>query len=105
MKLAQAGGIATPSREDLAMPDRKRRNKASNNDWGNLNDPDAKITKTKAGRTHLRGHGNVFKRLLAPAAGLNLSLIMRRLFRIGKPRRAQEGLGSSRADIPAFCGP
>jgi transposase len=52
-KLAQASGIATPTREDLAKLDRKRKNKGSNDDWVNPNDPDAKITKMKDGRTHL----------------------------------------------------
>jgi transposase len=52
-QLAQASGIATPTREDLAKIDRKRKNKASNDDWHNPNDPDAKITKMKDGRTHL----------------------------------------------------
>ena len=52
-KLAQASGIATPSREDLARIDKKRKNKASNDDWHNPHDPDAKITKMKDGRTHL----------------------------------------------------
>lgn len=51
--LAQQSGIATPTREDLAKLDRKRKNKASNDDWQNPNDPDAKITKMKEGRTHL----------------------------------------------------
>jgi transposase len=51
--LAQASGIATPTREDLAKIDRSRKNKASNDDWHNLHDPDAKITKMKDGRTHL----------------------------------------------------
>jgi len=54
-KLAQASGIATPTREELAKIDRKRKNKASNDDWHNPHDPDAKITKMKDGRTHL-GH-------------------------------------------------
>jgi transposase len=52
-KLAQASGIATPTREDSAKIDRKRKNKARNDDWENPNDPDAKIAKMKAGRTHL----------------------------------------------------
>ena len=33
--------------------DRKRKNKATNEDWENPHDPDAKITKMKDGRTHL----------------------------------------------------
>jgi transposase len=51
--LAEASGIATPTREDLARLDRKRKKKGSNDDWFNPNDPDAKITKMKDGRTHL----------------------------------------------------
>ncbi len=51
--LAKASGIETPTREDLAKIDRKRKNKASNKDWENPNDPDSKITKMKDGRTHL----------------------------------------------------
>lgn len=51
--LAQASGIATPTREDLAKLDKTRKNKASNDDWHNPHDPDARITKMKDGRTHL----------------------------------------------------
>lgn len=52
-RLAEESGIATPTREDLARLDKTRKNKASNDDWENPNDPDAKITKMKDGRTHL----------------------------------------------------
>jgi transposase len=52
-RLAQASGIETPSREDLARLDRKRKKKTSNKDWTNPFDPDAKVTKMKDGRTHL----------------------------------------------------
>jgi len=52
-RLAIESGIETPTREDLAKLDKQRKNKASNNDWENPNDPDAKITKMKDGRTHL----------------------------------------------------
>ena len=51
--LAKASGIATPTQEDLARIDRKRKHKASNDDWHNPHDPDAKITKMKDGSTHL----------------------------------------------------
>ena len=51
--LAKASGIETPTREDLTRLDRKRKKKGSNDDWFNPNDPDAKITKMKDGRTHL----------------------------------------------------
>jgi transposase len=52
-QLAQASGIETPTREDLARLDRKRKKKTSNKDWTNPYDPDAKVTKMKDGRTHL----------------------------------------------------
>jgi transposase len=52
-RLARESGIKTPTREDLARLDRKRKNKASNDDWENPNDPDAKITQMKDGTTHL----------------------------------------------------
>ncbi len=52
-KLAQASGIETPTRTDLARIDRKRKKKGSNDDWTHPHDPDAKITKMKDGRTHL----------------------------------------------------
>ena len=52
-RLAQASGIETPTREDLARLDRKRKKKTSNKDWTNPHDPDAKVTKMKDGRTHL----------------------------------------------------
>ena len=51
--LAQQSGIATPTREDLARVDRKRKKKGSNEEWVNPHDPDARITKMKDGRTHL----------------------------------------------------
>ena len=51
--LAKASGIETPRREDLAKLDRKRKRKGSNAEWMHPNDPDAKITKMKDGRTHL----------------------------------------------------
>jgi transposase len=52
-RLAQASGIETPTRDDLARIDRKRKNKGSNDDWTHPHDPDAKITKMKDHRTHL----------------------------------------------------
>jgi transposase len=51
--LARASGIETPTREDLARLDRSRKNKASNDDWHNPHDPEARIAKMKDGRTHL----------------------------------------------------
>ena len=52
-KLAQASGIETPTRADLARIDRKRKKKGSNDDWTHPHDPDVKITKMKDCRTHL----------------------------------------------------
>src|SRR5882724_7323195 len=51
--LARQSGIATPTREDLARVDRKRKKKGSNQEWVNPYDPDARITKMKSGGTHL----------------------------------------------------
>jgi transposase len=52
-RLAQASGIETPTREDLARLDRKRKKKTSNKDWKHPWDPDARVAKMKDGRTHL----------------------------------------------------
>ena len=52
-RLALESGIETPTREQLAKVDKKRKNKASNKDWKHPHDPDAKVTKMKDGRTHL----------------------------------------------------
>lgn len=52
-RLALESGIETPTREQLAKIDKKRKNKASNKDWKHPYDPDAKVTKMKDGCTHL----------------------------------------------------
>ena len=53
-RLAEASGIATPTRAELARFDRSRKQKkTSNADWTHPHDPDAKIAKMKDGRTHL----------------------------------------------------
>ena len=52
-QVARASGIETPTREDLTKLDRKRPKKGSNKDWVHPNDPEARITKMKDGRTHL----------------------------------------------------
>lgn len=52
-QLAAAAGIETPTREALARFDRRRKKKGTNRDWTHPDDPDAKITKMKDGRTHL----------------------------------------------------
>lgn len=40
-------------------------------------------------RTHLRHHDNILKRLLVHVGGLNLALLMRTIFGVGKPRCLQ----------------
>ena len=52
-QLAQAEGIENPTQEQAARLDRKRKKKASNDDWTNPHDPSARITKMKDGRTKL----------------------------------------------------
>jgi transposase len=51
--LAKESGIQTPTREDLARLDRKRKKKGANDEWVHPQDADARITKMKDGRTHL----------------------------------------------------
>src|ERR1035441_5204973 len=51
--LAKESGMATPTREDLARLDRKRKKRMSNQEWKSPADGDARITKMKDGRTHL----------------------------------------------------
>lgn len=52
-QLAQAEGIEKPTKEQLLRLDRKRKKKTSNDDWTNPNDPSARVTKMKDGRTKL----------------------------------------------------
>ena len=51
--LAEASGMSTPTRAELARFDRKRPKKGSNDDWTHPQDPDATITRMKDGRTRL----------------------------------------------------
>ena len=53
-RLAEAGGIATPTADDLARPDRERKGeRPSNGEWASPTDPEAGIAKPKDGRTRL----------------------------------------------------
>ena len=67
-KLAKASGIGTPTRADLARPDRPRKKKGSNDDWTHPHHPDAKITARERARASARH-----------ASALNLGLWMRML--------------------------
>ena len=53
-RLAEASGIETPTRAELARFDRSRKNKKTSNEaWQSPQDPDAEVAKMKDGRTHL----------------------------------------------------
>jgi transposase len=52
-ELAKKSGIATPTREDLARIDRKRKKKGSNQEWMSATDEDARIARMKDGSTHM----------------------------------------------------
>jgi transposase len=53
-RMAKESGVETPSAEDLARLDRKRKGKKlSNEDWASPIDPEAKIARMKDGTTHL----------------------------------------------------
>src|SRR5665213_1701156 len=51
--LAKASGMETPTREDLARLDRKRKKRTSNKEWKSPIDEDARVAKMKNGSTHL----------------------------------------------------
>ena len=53
MRLAKESGIETPTRQDIAKIDKKRKGKGSNDDWRHPHEPDGGITKMKDGRTHI----------------------------------------------------
>jgi transposase len=53
-------------------------------------------------RTHLRGHANIYKRLLVHAGAFNLGLLMRALVGVGKPRRLQGRLSALLARLARF---
>jgi transposase len=52
-RLAKEAGIENPTDEDLRRFDRKRKKKASNEEWTSATDGDSRIAKMKDGRTHL----------------------------------------------------
>ena len=53
-KLAKKAGLDDPTDDELRQFDRTRtEKKVSNDDWGNPNDPDAKITRMKDGTTRM----------------------------------------------------
>ena len=52
-RLAKASGIETPTREDLARLDRKRKKCTSNQEWKSPTDQDARVAKMNDGSTRL----------------------------------------------------
>lgn len=52
-RLAKEAGIENPTDEQLRRFDRKRKKKASNEDWKSATDGDSRIARMKDGRTHL----------------------------------------------------
>lgn len=99
-RLAKESGMDTPTREDLARLDRKRKNKASNDDWQSPSDPDAKITKMKDGTTHLAhkaehavdlsedGHGVILAVNICDAAAGDTTTLADTLVAAGENLRA-----------------
>jgi transposase len=51
--LMQSEGVQSPTREQMARWDRKRKKKAANREWKSPVDADARIAKMKDGRTHM----------------------------------------------------
>ena len=54
-------------------------------------------------RTHLRGHGNILKRLLIHVAGFNLSLALRKRLGLGTARGLQGLSGQVLAALVRLC--
>jgi transposase len=52
-ELAKQSGVETPTREDLARIDRKRKKKGSNEEWVSSTDADARISRMKDGSRHM----------------------------------------------------
>ena len=52
-RLAEESGIANPSAADLQRMDRKRKKRTSNRDWEHRSDADARVARTKDGRTRM----------------------------------------------------
>ena len=99
-RLAKESGIATPTREDLARLDRKRRHKGSNEEWEHPHDPEARIAKMKDGRTHLAhkveqavdlGSGAVVAVTIQPADRGDTATVMATLAKAGEAIAAVAG--------------
>ena len=52
-RLAEESGMETPRLEDLQRFDRKRKKKTSNEEWTHPSDADARVARTKDGRTRM----------------------------------------------------
>jgi len=105
--LAKESGIETPTREQLAKLDRKRKKKGNNDDWKNPHDPDAQITKMKDGRTHLAHKaehavdldtGAVIAVTLQPATAGDTNTLQETLTQCGEHIREVAGDVESKAE-------
>lgn len=86
--LAKASGIQTPTREQLARLDRKRRKRTSNKEWKSPTDTDARIKKLKDGRTHL---AHKAEHAVDLDTGAVLERVQRNQVRTYIPERQQKG--------------
>ena len=100
-KLAQASGIATPTRDDLAKIDKKRKKKGSNDDWQHPQDPDASITKMKDGRTHL---AHKAEHAVDLECGAIVAVTVQRAD-AGDTQTIQDTLGTALEQLAATVGP
>ena len=104
-RLAQESGIETPTAEDLARLDRKRKGKKlSNQDWVSKSDPEAKIAKMKDGTTHL-AYKRGGRRSKSPAclSGFAASDMLRSA--ISKPRSKPRRRCSNSIVAMRYCKP
>jgi transposase len=74
--LAKASGIETPTREDLARLDRKRKKRTSNQEWMSPADADARIAKMKDGARIWRTRPNT-RWIWTPGAVVAVTLASR----------------------------
>ena len=89
-------GIETPTAEDLARLDRKRKGKKlSNEDWVSKSDPEAKIAKMKDGTTHLAYKPE-------HAVDLDVPVVAAELGRRGRHDDASQNVGDGQGEPRAL---
>lgn len=98
--LARHAGVETPTREQLARFDRKRKKKGSNQEWVNRHDPDARITKMKDGRTHL---AHKAEHAVDLASGAIVAVTVQGAD-AGDTQTLGETVSAAQRDVKAVCG-